>query len=237
MPISPLKRKKNLRPMTRKSELQQNYESVLKVCPKEKLIAVSKTKPVSDIEILYQLGQRDFGENKVQELEEKSHHLKHLEAIRWHFIGNLQSNKLNKLISTPNLVSIHSIATIKLLNKLIKKTSDNNIDVFLQVNTSHEDEKGGLLSVEEVYRGIELLETSSCFHFKGLMTIGAIRTTDFEKTTKECFQKLVSMKDDIAQKFPEISVSLSMGMSNDYAMALKLGSDYVRIGSSIFGAR
>lgn len=200
------------------------------------LIAVTKTKPIIDIQYAYDCGQRVFGENKVQELLDKAEKLK-LDDIKWHFIGHLQSNKINMLLKVPNLQSIHSIDSIKLLNKLLGKSPGKSIGVFLQVNTSSEDEKSGFTNMEEVIQGIELLKNHKDFYFQGLMTIGKIRTENFEEDAIKSFTQLNSLKDNISQNNLGNDIQLSMGMSQDYPIALKYGANWVRVGSSIFGGR
>jgi pyridoxal phosphate enzyme (YggS family) len=172
----------------------------------------------------------------VQELLEKAQALSNLN-IDWHFIGQLQSNKINMLLKTPQLVSIHSIGSIKLLNKLLAKNPGKRIGVFLQVNTSGEDEKSGFESSKELEQGIDLLKEHEDFYFQGLMTIGKIRTESFEEDAINCFNQLVELKHDFSQKNLAQNIELSMGMSSDYPIALKLGSDWIRVGSSIFGSR
>ncbi len=199
------------------------------------LLAVSKTRPGHDIQEAYQAGQRDFGENKVQDLFKKSQDLKQLE-INWHFIGNLQSNKINQLIKVPNLVSIHSIDSIKLLNKLISKKIDNRIGVFLQVNTSEEEEKSGFTMYEELEEAFLLLNGQESFYLQGLMTIGKIRTESFESDARKCFGALVMLKEKL-DKSHHLNLELSMGMSQDFEIAQEFGSDWVRIGTDIFGKR
>lgn len=201
-----------------------------------KLIAVSKTKSEQMIREAYALGQRDFGENKVQELLEKSLHLGDLEEIRWHFIGTLQSNKVNQLLKVENLVSIHSVDSFSLLNKILRKESRRKIGIFLQVNTSKETEKSGFVSQQDIIESVQHLEDSHSFYFQGLMTIGKIRTEQFERDAKECFLSLkeISLK---LEPFTSRTVELSMGMSQDYLIAQECGSHWVRIGSQLFGSR
>ena len=224
--------------MTRINEIKEGLASIGQDLQgfHAKLIAVTKTKPASDIELAYQCGQRIFGENKVQELLDKANLLQ-LENIQWHFIGHLQSNKINMLLKVPNLKSIHSIDSIKLLNKLLSKSPGKSIGVFLQVNTSDEDEKSGFTSIDEIIQGIDLLEGSNDFYFQGLMTIGKIRTENFEQDALHCFKQLVDLKHDLSQKASNHGIELSMGMSNDYPIALKSGANWIRVGSSIFGSR
>lgn len=187
------------------------------------LIAVSKTYPASDIKLCYDLGLRDFGENKVQELYEKAIELKDsCPEIRWHMIGHLQSNKINTLLKTPNLVSIHSIDSIKLLNKLIDRITDTTIKLFLQINTSLEDEKSGFVTDEDVLTAAKLIQAQKSVKFQGLMTIGKMRTENFEEDAKLCFEKLKSLRDELERVLKLSGLELSMGMSNDYRVARNL---------------
>lgn len=224
--------------MTRIQEIKEGLDLINKDLQgfSSKLIAVTKTKPVHDIELAYQCGQRVFGENKVQELLDKAQQLQ-LDDIQWHFIGHLQSNKINLLMKVPNLQSIHSIDSIKILNKLLAKSPGKSIGVFLQVNTSDEDEKSGFTNEDEIIQGINLLNGSDHFYFQGLMTIGKIRTENFEQDAVKCFRQLVDLKHDLSQKITSDEIQLSMGMSNDYPIALKSGANWIRVGSRIFGAR
>lgn len=200
-----------------------------------KLLAVSKTRPSSMIRSFYELGQVDFGENKVQELVQKALELKDL-SINWHFIGHLQSNKINQLLTVDNLVAIHSVDSLELLQKLLKKNSKRKIGLFLQINTSKEDEKSGFESIEDVLKAIDLLEQSEHFYLQGLMTIGRIRTDDFEKSAKECFLVMASWRQHLEEKFGK-KIELSMGMSQDYLLAQEFGTNWIRIGSDLFGTR
>jgi pyridoxal phosphate enzyme (YggS family) len=202
------------------------------------LLAVSKTKPVSDIQLAYEASQRDFGENKVQDLLDKATELeKTCPDIRWHFIGHLQSNKMNMLFKTPGLVAIHSIDSLKLLKKILNKVPLQRIGLFLQVNTSQETEKSGFTEISELEEAIELILKSENFFLQGLMTIGRIRTENFEADALECFEYLGKLKKDFMQKFDLKDLELSMGMTADFAIALKSGAKWIRIGSAIFGER
>jgi pyridoxal phosphate enzyme (YggS family) len=204
------------------------------------LLAVSKTKPASFISEAFIAGQINFGENKVQELLDKSLELKvSCPDIKWHFIGHLQSNKINMLLKTHNLVSIHSIDSIKLLNKLLSKKIDKKIGIFLQVNTSLEDEKGGFIlsNIDEIIEAANTLSNHCDFYLQGLMTIGKIRTENFEEDANDCFKRLVDLKQFLCERLKMNNLELSMGMSSDYQHALKLGTNWVRIGSNIFGNR
>lgn len=195
------------------------------------LIAVSKTKPISMILEATRVGHVHFGENKVQDLCDKATELKD-ENIKWHFIGHLQSNKINQLLKCPNLLSIHSIDSIKLLDKLLSKKTDKIIELFVQVNTSNETEKGGFEADFDFTQLISRINEHENFNFKGFMTIGKIRTDDFEKDARASFEIL----NDLKLKYGE-HLELSMGMSSDYKIALEYNTNWIRVGSAIFGQR
>jgi pyridoxal phosphate enzyme (YggS family) len=227
------------------------------------LIAVSKTNPLAMILEAYQAGQKDFGENKVQELWEKSQALLTSGAgahpdLRWHFIGHLQSNKVKTLLSVPQLVAIQSVDSLKLLREILKYDGGAKpvVQVFLQVNTSGEEEKSGFHQQEEICDLIELLQQElqwswevksptekvlvspgKRFELAGLMTIGTMRTDDFASEAKRCFLKLAAMKESLQEQYFGWNCLLSMGMSADYPTALACGSDFIRVGQKIFGAR
>ena len=225
--------------ISRRDFVQKNLrETLADVTDKANLLAVSKTWPAEDVGLAYEAGQRDFGENKVQELKQKAEVLHPFSpGIRWHFIGHLQTNKISMLLKTPNLVSIHSIDRLKLLNKLLSKNISTRIGLFLQYNTSKEEEKAGFESWEELLEAAKILEGEEHFYLQGLMTIGSIRTTDFEESARKNFEELRSLRDELEANTKHSHLQLSMGMSQDFPIALKLGSDWVRIGSRIFGSR
>lgn len=199
------------------------------------LVAVSKTKPVEDILELYKLGQRDFGENYVQELVEKQEQLPR--DIRWHFIGHLQSNKV-KLIA-PFISLIHSVDGEKLLKEINKQGAKNKrvIDCLLQVHIAKEETKFGL-DENELKQLIDSdLKEYKHVSVKGLM--GMASFTDDETVVTKEFQSLKSLFD----KYSTLQTTnfklqiLSMGMSSDYNIAVEEGSNMVRIGSLLFGKR
>lgn len=198
-----------------------------------KLLVVSKTQSIDDIRTLYQLGQRDFGENRVQELEEKAIALSDLSEIRWHLIGHLQSNKVNKLAKIKHLVAIHSVDSLELAQKLVHafKGHTTSVGLFLQVNTSHEEEKSGFESFEELKAVVDFLQPfKTPVYLQGLMTMGTIRTENPELEARRCFADLAHIRERLAP----LKLDLSMGMSGDYLMARDAGSDWVRVGSKIF---
>lgn len=227
----------------RSQEIEGSLKGILgEIGSPARLVAVSKTYPAGDVESAYKVGQRDFGENKVQELTEKAASLaESCPEIRWHFIGNLQSNKINILLKTPNLVSIHSIDSIKLLNKLLSKSPDTKIGIFLQYNTSGERQKSGFENYQDLLAAANALKSAeasgSNFFFQGLMTMGSIRSEDFENAAKSCFEKLKELKSRLEEVEGFHGLELSMGMSSDFQIALECGSDWVRVGSAVFGKR
>jgi len=217
---------------------QNNYLEIVKQLQIKNigLVAVSKTKPVEAIKELYELGQRDFGENYVQELVDKEQQLP--KDIRWHFIGHLQSNKV-KFIA-PFVYLIHGIDSFKLLKEVNKQAEKNGrvINVLLQVHIAEEETKFGLNENElrELMNSSSLKELNHV-RICGLMGMASF-TEDEEKIRKE-FHYLKSLFDKFAQLQTLNSrlQTLSMGMSSDYRIAIEEGSTMVRIGSLIFGQR
>ena len=193
------------------------------------LVAVSKTKPNEMLLEAYNSGQRDFGENYVQELVDKFNSLP--KDINWHFIGHLQTNKVKYI--APFVYLIHGIDSFKLLKEINKEAQKNNriINCLLQIYIANEETKFGL-SFQEA---IDILNSDE-FHklknitIKGFMSM-ASNTDDTEQIKKE-FSSIHHFK----QQFPDLEV-LSIGMSTDYEIAIKEGSTLVRIGSKIFGER
>ena len=217
---------------------KQNLDKVRLELGDKKLICVTKYVGPELIEELYALGERDIGENRLQDLERKAKELvARCEELRFHFIGNIQSNKVTKLLSIPSLVSIQSVSKLSVLKKILSHNIERPLDIFFQVNTSGEKEKGGV----EDYTALKELALYYKDHqdrnikLKGLMTIGKIRTQNFEAEAKQCFGELVKLRDKLCLDFPEFGVlELSMGMSSDYKIALEQGSDIIRVGGLLF---
>eukprot|EP00471_Norrisiella_sphaerica_P007633 CAMPEP_0184493830 /NCGR_PEP_ID=MMETSP0113_2-20130426/27068_1 /TAXON_ID=91329 /ORGANISM="Norrisiella sphaerica, Strain BC52" /LENGTH=221 /DNA_ID=CAMNT_0026879277 /DNA_START=188 /DNA_END=853 /DNA_ORIENTATION=- len=202
------------------------------------LIAVSKTKPVELLRYAYESGQRAFGENYAQELIEKAPQMP--DDVEWHFIGKLQSNKINPLVKgVSNLKAVHTVTSEKIARKIAtacQAIDRASIDVYLQVDTSGEATKNGLEMGEELLLLAETVSGTSepydRLNLVGLMTIGAVGDL-------ECFDKLVNARTQVAKRLgvqPE-SLKLSMGMSGDFEDAISRGSNLIRVGSTIFGAR
>lgn len=201
------------------------------------LVAVSKTKPPADIQQLYDLGQRDFGENYVQEIVEKQAVLP--PDIRWHFIGHLQSNKVKYL--APFVYMIHGVDSLKLLKEIDRQALKSNriIPVLLQVHIAMEETKFGL-DEEELNEMINALPGLPHIALKGLM--GMASFTDDHDIVRNEFRRLKALYEKInvlyAAQLPGSQLTvLSMGMSADYPVAIEEGSNMVRIGSLLFGAR
>lgn len=213
-----------------------NLQTLMKQIPSSiKLIAVGKTFSADAIREAYDLGVRDFGENKVQELMQKSEALQDLSDIRWHFIGHLQSNKVKKLLKVKNLVMIHSVDRIKLVNALNKELAAQNrkLDVLIQVNTSKEESKYGC-EPSSVAHFARIVAHSSNLNLKGLMTIGLLGGTP--EQTAQCFAALKTLQTQLKQSNLTLQ-ELSMGMTADCAIAIAQGSTMVRVGQAIFGNR
>lgn len=201
---------------------------------KARLIAVSKTQSSEDILKLYEAGQRDFGENYVQELVDKQSALP--KDIDWHFIGHLQSNKVKFIAPFINLVQ--SVDSFKLLQEINKQAfkSQRKINCLLQVHIAMEESKFGM-NKEELLEVINRCESLQNIHISGLM--GMASFTDNSEKVKEEFRTLKSLFNEVEpiKKHNCNFTILSMGMSGDYKMALQEGSNMVRIGSLIFGER
>lgn len=198
------------------------------------LIAVSKTKPVSDIEEALKTGTLDFGENKVQELCSKCEVLP--ENIRWHLIGHLQRNKVKYV--TGKTALIHSVDSLRLAEKIEEESAKREIttDILIEVNVSGEESKFGV-SPDETEGLVRQIAKMEHVRVRGLMTI-APYTSDPE-SNREYFRALRQLSVDIKQKnIDNVCMNeLSMGMSGDYRVAIEEGATFVRVGTAIFGER
>jgi len=210
-----------------------------------RLVAVSKTKPKEMIIEAYNAGHRHFGENYIQELVEKSgdeEMLQKCPEIKWHFIGNCQTNKAAKLMKCPNLSIIETVTSTKLATKIDSQVEKNSkVGVFVQVNTSGEANKNGIEPSDVVETVKFILEKCPRLKFCGLMTIGNLGNSLSANIVGENpdFSTLSKVRKEVsdATNISEEDMELSMGMSNDFEEAIKMGSTNVRVGSSIFGAR
>jgi hypothetical protein len=198
-----------------------------------KIIAVSKTKPIEDMEIAYNLGIRDFGENKVQEILLKYDNFH--KDVRWHLIGHLQRNKVKHIVGKVYL--IQSLDSINLLNKIEKvyKEHGKSANVLIQINIGREEQKYGILE-EDLDNLLKEIEKCEFVKAKGIMVIIPKGSSDenrlYFRKTYEIYNKLKK------RSYKNINMEiLSMGMSGDYEIAIEEGSNMIRIGQGIFGKR
>ena len=197
-----------------------------------KLVAVSKTKPVQDLQEAYAAGQRIFGENYVQELVDKQAQLP--SDFEWHFIGNLQSNKVKYIASFVALIhGVNSISTLKEIDKQAKKLN-KQIEILLQLHVATEESKFGF-SEEEVLEIASQKELYSNVNFRGVM--GMASFTEDQALIRKEFQEVNRIFSLLKPLFGEGFNEISMGMSGDWEIAVEEGSTLVRIGSAIFGSR
>ena len=197
------------------------------------LVAVSKTKSNKEILEAYNAGQKVFGENKVQEMTKKYEELP--KDIRWHMVGHVQSNKIKYMAPYVDLVhGLDSLKSVKILNKEAKK-NNRIIKCLLQLKISDEFTKFGLSikEIETILKSINILGLKN-INVAGIMTIGSF--TDNMNIVVEEFEKTKEIFDNLKTTFPNLKI-LSMGMSNDYKIAIKYGSNMIRVGSLIFGKR
>ncbi|XP_029049992.1 pyridoxal phosphate homeostasis protein [Osmia bicornis bicornis] len=212
-----------------------------------RLVAVSKLKPPELIIQAYEGGLKHFGENYVNELVEKANNpniLEKCKEIRWHFIGHLQRNKVNRVLSIPNLYIIETVDNEKLAATLhnswpkFRKVEEEKLKVMIQINTSKEEEKSGC-AVENVCSFVKyVIDHCQNLEFVGLMTIGMFGY-DLTKGPNPDFLCLKECRNEVSKELniDPTKIELSMGMSNDFEHAIEQGSTNVRVGSAIFGER
>ena len=208
--------------------IKENIKSILDEISDydAKLIAVSKTRTIEEILEAYNVGIRDFGENHVQELIKKRELLP--KDIRWHMIGHLQTNKVKDLLKD-SIYLIHSVDSIKLAKEINKRSSIKQ-DILLEVNIGEEESKYGFKpSFDELKKVLDEIKDLNNINVVGLMCVAP--NTDKPIDNKKYFDKLRILNEKLGLKV------LSMGMSNDYDVAIKCGSTYIRVGTKIFGKR
>ena len=200
------------------------------------LVAVSKTKPISDLMLAYEAGQRVFGENKIQEMTEKWEALP--KDIEWHMIGHVQSNKVKYMAEYVSL--IHGVDSLKLLQEINKQAAKHNrvIDCLLQMHIAEEDTKFGL-NEKELEELLNFTEFKEMQNIKVVGLMGMATFTDNKIQIEKEFKTLKSTFDTLnSLSIIDYKLSIiSMGMSGDYKLAIECGSSMIRIGSSIFGTR
>jgi len=225
------------------SEIKERLEKVrneidkhCRKCGREpsemKLIAVSKTFPNEDIIEAFQNGQRAFGENRAQEIRDKMDDLDDY-AIEWHFIGPLQKNKVKYVAGKTKM--IHSVEALKIAEEINKRTSrlDRQQNILLEVNCSGEENKHGI-SPEKTAKLISEIEALDHVNVCGLMTMAPL--TENEDVIRKTFSTLRKLRDRLRKEYKGLT-ELSMGMTNDYKIAIEEGATLLRIGSAIFGGR
>ncbi|CUO98086.1 YggS family pyridoxal phosphate-dependent enzyme [Clostridium baratii] len=214
--------------------IKENIDNIVKELPDNvKLLAVSKTRSLEEMEEAYDYGLREFAENKVQELvrKEESFH----KDVKWHLIGKLQTNKVKYIVGKVDL--IHSLSSVKLLNKIEDLYSKENLtaNTLIQINIGREESKSGVL-LEDLEELIENVENCNNVKVKGVMVI--IPKGD-EESNRNYFRKTHEIFSDLGKReFKNITMEvLSMGMTHDYKIAVEEGSNMVRVGTGIFGER
>ncbi|WP_025664012.1 YggS family pyridoxal phosphate-dependent enzyme [Aquimarina megaterium] len=216
------------------NDIEKNLHEIKTSIPEGvTLVAVSKTKPVSDLMNAYDAGQRIFGENKIQEMAEKWETMP--KDISWHMIGHVQTNKVKYM--APFVDLIHAVDSYKLLKEINKQAKKHNrtINCLLQIKIAKEESKFGLSEQDAItLLNTEEVKNLTNVNIQGLM--GMATFTDDEQQISDEFKKIASFSENIKTKYPQLK-TLSIGMSGDYKMAIDFGSTMVRIGSSIFGAR
>lgn len=214
--------------------IQENLVKIKATLPENVvLVAVSKTKPISDLQLAYDAGQRVFGENKIQEMTQKWEELP--KDIHWHMIGHVQRNKVKYMAAYVDL--IHGVDSLKLLKEIDKqaKKHERVISCLLQVHIAEEDTKFGFDENElmQLTQDTMFLELANV-KIRGLM--GMATFTENKEQIRREFKTLRSLFEKLKTPIPQMDI-LSMGMSGDYEIAIEEDSNMVRIGSSIFGAR
>jgi hypothetical protein len=214
--------------------IKDNLDNInLKISSEVCLVAVSKTKPISDILEAYDCGQRVFGENKIQELVEK--HKKLPKDIEWHMIGHIQRNKVKYM--APFISLIHSADSYRLIKEINKQGKINNrvVNCLLQIKIASEESKFGFTETEAT----NFLNSDEYVSFKNIKIVGLMGMATFTEDQKKIdqeFNKLKIFYEKVNRSDSQINI-LSMGMSDDYPIAIRNGSTMLRIGSSIFGKR
>lgn len=216
------------------SEIVDNIKKIKQDLPSNvDLVAISKTKPNQDIQQAYDAGQRIFGENKIQEMSDKWEALP--KDIEWHMVGHVQSNKVKYM--APYVSLVHAVHKMKLLKEINKraKNEERTIRCLLQIKIAEEDSKYGM----EADQALSILNSETYQKMKNVKIVGLMGMATFTEDEKQVNKEFAFLKDKFdafSKSFPALEI-LSMGMSGDYEIAIKNGSNMVRIGSAIFGER
>lgn len=223
-----------------KRRIQLTAERVKRDPEEIKLIPVSKFRSVEEMQILIDRGIRDFAENKVQELSTKQTILS--DQVRWHLIGHLQRNKVKFLTLLPNLQLIHSVDSLRLAEEIQKRcqAANQEMPILMQINVANDDAKFGLLP-NQAWGVLQEISKLKRVKVKGLMTI--VPEVKDPNEVRPFFRRLKNLSDELAEKIAVKGISgvelkeLSMGMTNDFEVAIEEGATIVRVGSAIFGPR
>jgi len=220
-------------------DFEKNFDEVLERIEKArietnehqivKIVAVSKYSDAKAVESLYKIGQRAFGENRVQDLKEKMSELEEY-PLEWHFIGRLQTNKINMLLDL-NPFLIQSIDSYDKAQELDKraKVKEKKANILLQINSAKEDSKAGVMPEVTIEEYLKIKESCKNLNLKGVMTIGA--HTEDKKEIQKSFETTYKIFEDLK---PYGATICSMGMSSDFELAIKCGSNMLRLGSILF---
>ena len=214
--------------------ISSNLNNIKSQLPEQvTLVAVSKTKPISDLMEAYQAGQRIFGENKIQEMVEK--HEQMPKDIQWHMIGHVQRNKVKYMATFVSL--IHGVENFKTLKEINKQAKKHNriIDCLLQIKIALEDSKFGMSASD----ASEIFQSNEFSELKNINVIGVMGMATFTENQEQIKKEFIQLKSSfihLKSLHPELEI-ISMGMSGDYQLAIACGSTMVRVGSSIFGER
>lgn len=214
--------------------IKENLQKIKATLPENvTLVAVSKTKPLEDLQVAYNAGQRIFGENKIQEMVDKYNALP--KDIKWHMIGHLQSNKVKYMAHFVDLIhGVDKFKTLKIINKEAKK-HHRIINCLLQAKIAKEETKFGLSFLEIK----DILSSKEIEDLKNIKIVGLMGMATFTNDTVQLVEEFKSLKNFFNQlkiQYPNLN-TLSMGMSGDYKIAIENGSTMIRVGSSIFGHR
>ncbi len=214
--------------------IKENLEKIKAELPESvTLVAVSKTKPVSELMQAYNAGQRIFGENKIQEMTQKWQSMP--QDVQWHMIGHVQRNKVKYMAEYVSL--IHGVDSLKLLTEIDKQAKKHSrvINCLLQIHIAEEETKFGF-DEKELFEMVHTSEFELLKNIKVLGVMGMATFTEDKKQIRKEFKKLKAIFDALKAQLPDLQ-ELSMGMSGDFTIALEEGSTMIRIGSSIFGER
>ncbi|MDX1773290.1 YggS family pyridoxal phosphate-dependent enzyme [Oceanihabitans sediminis] len=214
--------------------ITKNLQDIQSQLPEQvTLVAVSKTKPVSEIMEAYQAGQRIFGENRIQDMVEKYDEMP--KDIQWHMIGHVQRNKVKYMAHFVSLIQgVENFKTLKEINKQAAR-HDRTIDCLLQIKIATEDSKFGMSATE----ASEILQSEEFSDLKNVNVVGVMGMATFTEDQEQIKREFLSLKaafQDLKKLNPKLE-TISIGMSGDYKLAIECGSTMVRVGSSIFGAR